>query len=597
MVFVNGDRRRRLRRWLAGFPDHIGSYRPERLHEVVRVQFDARCNWKLFVENHVDVYHLWYLHARSLGAYDHQQFEWDAIGPHWVSYEPGKEGVERKRPHVGSTPIAGLAERDRVGIGAHMLFPNTLFATESEFFMSYVAKPLAPDRSVIDVRIRAEPGADVEMLVAAAKEFMLEDVSGVRRHPGNGAFEPLPGRPARPATTNDRSRSSTSTSSRAELGADVMTLAPKFVGAWKRRSIAIDGGAHGESARVLWLQAGDAFADLRIPDRPARRAPTRSPASPPTRNPRSRGTTPSTGTVDSRATTAASSNADDEEMIERGEFERDGCCHAYEEIWQRVDHRRGRASCSPLRTRWWCASGGTVSRCATGAGRADEFDVRHARDRRASNGPTSRCSATGPNCRGSPVVLPERLDRGLRGRRRRRRTGASPNAGARRSSRSGHRPRSDVLGPRRRPSDQLHADRPAVGVDARGNRERGQPEQAHRARRRQDLQRVDRLGLAVDLDRRSRPGRAHRPGRPAAPRSASMPARASTVALDRVERRVAHVGGTGGRREQSRDVRREVVLASGDERAQVGVVVGRAPGVEHRRAAATNGSGSTSTTS
>jgi choline monooxygenase len=176
MVFANGASDADFTAWLESFPERIGSYRPERLHEVVRVQFDARCNWKLFVENHVDVYHLWYLHARSLGAYDHQQFEWAAIGPHWVSYEPGKQGVERRRPHVGSTPIAGLDDRDRAGIGAHMLFPNTLFATESEFFMSYVAKPLAPDRSVIDVRIRAESGADVEMLVAAAKEFMLEDV-------------------------------------------------------------------------------------------------------------------------------------------------------------------------------------------------------------------------------------------------------------------------------------------------------------------------------------------------------------------------------------------------------------------------------------
>lgn len=177
MVFVNGDPDADFVSWLEGFPDHIGSYRPENLREVVRVQFDARCNWKLFVENHVDVYHLWYLHARSLSAYDHHQFEWEAVGPHWVSYEPAKEGVERHRPHVGSTPIAGLDERDKIGIGAHMLFPNTLFATESEFFMSYVAKPLAADRSVIDVRIRAEPSADVEMLVAAAKEFMLEDVS------------------------------------------------------------------------------------------------------------------------------------------------------------------------------------------------------------------------------------------------------------------------------------------------------------------------------------------------------------------------------------------------------------------------------------
>lgn len=177
MVFVNGDPDADFVSWLEGFPDHIGSYRPENLREVVRVQFDARCNWKLFVENHVDVYHLWYLHARSLSAYDHHQFEWEAVGPHWVSYEPAKEGVERHRPHVGSMPIAGLDERDKIGIGAHMLFPNTLFATESEFFMSYVAKPLAADRSVIDVRIRAEPSADVEMLVAAAKEFMLEDVS------------------------------------------------------------------------------------------------------------------------------------------------------------------------------------------------------------------------------------------------------------------------------------------------------------------------------------------------------------------------------------------------------------------------------------
>ena len=176
MVFVNGDGGADFAAWLREFPEHIGSYRPDRLREVARVQFDAQCNWKLFVENHIDVYHLWYLHAKSLSAYDHNQFEWSQIGPHWASYEPVKAGVERKRPHVGSAPIEGLAERDRLGIGAHMLFPNTLFATESEFFISYVPVPVAANRCVIDVRVRAEPGADVESLVAAAKEFMFEDI-------------------------------------------------------------------------------------------------------------------------------------------------------------------------------------------------------------------------------------------------------------------------------------------------------------------------------------------------------------------------------------------------------------------------------------
>lgn len=177
MVFACAQPDADLAAWLGDFAAGIGSYRPAQLREVARVEFDARCNWKLFVENHVDVYHLWYLHARSLGAYDHDQFEWSHIGPHWVSYEPQKEGVERRRPHVGSRPIEALDARDRTGIGAHMIFPNVLFATEAEFFMSYVPIPVSPDRCLLDVRIRAEEGADAEMLVAAAKDFMLEDIA------------------------------------------------------------------------------------------------------------------------------------------------------------------------------------------------------------------------------------------------------------------------------------------------------------------------------------------------------------------------------------------------------------------------------------
>jgi hypothetical protein len=115
-----------------------------------------------------------------------------------------------------------------------------------------------------------------------------------------------------------------------------MTLEPKFVGAWKRKSIAIDGGAHSEPAHVLWLQARDAFADLRIPIDPRGQHDAFA------------GIT----TYEEPALTwhhtldwnggfagydCGVVECRDEEMIERGEFERDGCCHTYEEIWQRVD--------------------------------------------------------------------------------------------------------------------------------------------------------------------------------------------------------------------------------------------------------------------
>jgi hypothetical protein len=116
----------------------------------------------------------------------------------------------------------------------------------------------------------------------------------------------------------------------------MMTLARQFVGAWQRRSIAVDGGPHEDSARVLWLQAGDAFADLRIPEDPNA----------------ARDAFAGVTTYDEPALTwhhtldwnGSFAGYDcgvveyrDEELVERGEFERDGSCHAYEEIWRRVD--------------------------------------------------------------------------------------------------------------------------------------------------------------------------------------------------------------------------------------------------------------------
>ncbi len=163
--------------WLGDLPAHIGSYQPELLSEVVHVQFDARCNWKLFVENHVDVYHLWYLHAKSLGACDHDRFEWQQLGRNWVSYEPFKAETSLSRPHHGVAPIAHIDERDRAGVGAHAAFPNVLMASEAAYFITYSCQPVGPDQSIIDLRIRAETSADTEALLAGAKSFILEDIA------------------------------------------------------------------------------------------------------------------------------------------------------------------------------------------------------------------------------------------------------------------------------------------------------------------------------------------------------------------------------------------------------------------------------------
>jgi Rieske 2Fe-2S family protein len=165
---------------LAGFPEAIGSVRPGLLPLVASADVHAACNWKLLVENHVDVYHLWYLHAESLGHLDHRRFEHRAVGRHWVSFEPlRRPGAGALEP--GTTAIAHLDERDRQGLGAHLLFPNILFAASAELFMSYAVVPTGPATSTVQIRVRAEPGADGASLLAAARSFVDEDVAACER--------------------------------------------------------------------------------------------------------------------------------------------------------------------------------------------------------------------------------------------------------------------------------------------------------------------------------------------------------------------------------------------------------------------------------
>jgi|SoiMethySBSTD1v2_1073268.scaffolds.fasta_scaffold30938_7 phenylpropionate dioxygenase-like ring-hydroxylating dioxygenase large terminal subunit len=171
--------------WMAGFPDAIGSVRPGLVPQVAMADIPAACNWKLFVENHIDVYHLWYLHALSLADFEHRRFEHRAVGPHWVSYEPRRPSLSGTGSSpgldAGNPPLAHLAERDRDGLGAHLLFPNVTMAVSAEFVITYAAVPVAPDATRIELRVRAEPGADATGLLAAARSFIDEDISACER--------------------------------------------------------------------------------------------------------------------------------------------------------------------------------------------------------------------------------------------------------------------------------------------------------------------------------------------------------------------------------------------------------------------------------
>jgi phenylpropionate dioxygenase-like ring-hydroxylating dioxygenase large terminal subunit len=159
--------------WLGEFPECIGGFQPDRLVEVARYQFELGANWKFFVENHIDVYHLWYLHAQSLGAYDHARAQWAMTGQHWVFYEPPRQVVDTDDDGFwrGLLPVSHV-DRDRWGSGAHLIFPNLTLATGAGFFMTYQCIPTGPERSVVDMRVRAEPGSDATAMLELSRTII-----------------------------------------------------------------------------------------------------------------------------------------------------------------------------------------------------------------------------------------------------------------------------------------------------------------------------------------------------------------------------------------------------------------------------------------
>jgi choline monooxygenase len=155
---------------LEPFAERLAPWVTPDMVQVAEVSYEVQCNWKFLVENHIDVYHLWYLHQRSLSNLDHRRFFWEFVGDNWWSIEPWKD------PAAAPRGLEWLSEQESTTIGAHLLFPNVMIVTCGAYLATYDAVPLAPDRTRLTLRIRACAGADGDALVAQVRSFLSEDV-------------------------------------------------------------------------------------------------------------------------------------------------------------------------------------------------------------------------------------------------------------------------------------------------------------------------------------------------------------------------------------------------------------------------------------
>ena len=189
MVFVNPDPGAvPFDVWLGAYRHRVGPHDTSQLVEILRLRVPVACNWKLYIENHVDVLHLWYLHGESLGMYDHTAFLHDKVGWHWVSEERLRPGGERSR---GLPPIAHLPESEHDVLRANLIFPNVPTSSSATQTMTYQVVPTGPESCELDIRVRAEAGAELppeglQQLLQVLRDedgFAVEQIQRVIRSP------------------------------------------------------------------------------------------------------------------------------------------------------------------------------------------------------------------------------------------------------------------------------------------------------------------------------------------------------------------------------------------------------------------------------
>lgn len=131
LVFVNPDKSASFEDWIAPLR---GREWPHELvasdvSEAVPLTYDLKCDWKVFVENAIDGYHLAYLHENTLGGPVPNQNEWVRAGEHmiWFATEDGiRHRLPKKiRDEAGKIGLIESAKTPGYG-GVYYLFPATL---------------------------------------------------------------------------------------------------------------------------------------------------------------------------------------------------------------------------------------------------------------------------------------------------------------------------------------------------------------------------------------------------------------------------------------------------------------------------------------
>ena len=160
LVFVNPDPNADFESFSQPLKDNIWPHdlAASDVTEVPPLNYRLKCNWKVFVENAIDGYHLAYLHENTLGGPLVDENLWERCGNHMIWFATDEKDQRHALPDKNRKEAKSLWARkiksaDSIGYGGvYFLFPNTLIAATPYSFSISVLHPKSPTTCDMTVR-------------------------------------------------------------------------------------------------------------------------------------------------------------------------------------------------------------------------------------------------------------------------------------------------------------------------------------------------------------------------------------------------------------------------------------------------------------
>jgi choline monooxygenase len=163
---------------LEDIPNRVAPFNCEQMRYVMRKEWDVACNWKVYVDNYLEGYHLPVVHPGLHKELDYDQYK---VEPH--RYYSIQHAPIRRVP-AASTGRRLRPEDTEVAEALYVwLFPNVMLNVFMGQMQTNAVLPLSHDRTRVAFEwYAAEPPADPatdprwSRLIEFAEEIQAEDV-------------------------------------------------------------------------------------------------------------------------------------------------------------------------------------------------------------------------------------------------------------------------------------------------------------------------------------------------------------------------------------------------------------------------------------